>query len=320
MKNLNFLFVLLTISAINVNAQFRVLSNGEARLWTNNMGPWDNTMITFTNHSKSKAYVVERNGTHNFYVRGDGNCYSKGYHTISDIRSKENIDTIKDALEKIKFLNGIKFNYKQFDNPPRSLRHSNNDSINVNKPVHNRESGFIAQEVEKILPEAIDTLENGYKTINYDALIPLLVEAIKEQQANIKTLQTIVNSQEQDLISLKNKYKECCNIKPKLKKASNNISNTNNEPYKDYVELFQNTPNPFTSDTQIDFYIPKNTEKARLIIHNMQGVEVKTYSINNCGKSSIIINGSTLTAGMYLYSLLVDDNIIDTKRMLLTNE
>jgi hypothetical protein len=49
--------------------------------------------------------------------------------------------------------------------------------------------GFIAQEVEKIIPEVVDTNEDGLKFINYNGLIPVCIEAIKEQQNQINQLQ-----------------------------------------------------------------------------------------------------------------------------------
>ena len=59
------------------------------------------------------------------------------------------------------------------------------DCIDTNKPS----IGLIAQEVEKIIPEVIETDVNGYKTVNYDALIPILIESIKNHEKRIKLLE-----------------------------------------------------------------------------------------------------------------------------------
>ena len=56
--------------------------------------------------------------------------------------------------------------------------------------------GLIAQEVEKVLPEIVITRENGIKAVNYEGVIPLLVEAIKEQQSTIENLKDRINKLE----------------------------------------------------------------------------------------------------------------------------
>ena len=55
-----------------------------------------------------------------------------------------------------------------------------------------------------------------------------------------------------------------------------------------------------------------------MIFYDMSGVQLRSYPIIQMGESSIIINANDLTAGMYLYSLIADGQVIDTKRMILT--
>jgi hypothetical protein len=87
--------------------------------------------------------------------------------------------------------------------------------------------------------------------------------------------------------------------------------------YQEKAILYQNTPNPFSSNTEISCYLPEITQQALIYIYNLQGVELKSYSITQVGLNTIIINGSELSAGMYLYTLVVDNGVIDTKRMIL---
>jgi len=91
------------------------------------------------------------------YLQGDVIAYA-----TSDKRLKINATPIDSALEKVKKLSGIKFEWA-----PES-GHSGEDY------------GVIAQDVEKVMPEIVVTRENGYKAIRYEKLIPLLIEAIKE--------------------------------------------------------------------------------------------------------------------------------------------
>lgn len=95
----------------------------------------------------------------------------------SDVRFKKNILPIDTPLQKVLQLRGVTFDWKTKDFPSRMFS-------------ENRAVGFIAQEVEQVLPELVKT-ENtaeGYKSVQYDKVVALLVEAMKEQQKQINRL------------------------------------------------------------------------------------------------------------------------------------
>ena len=78
------------------------------------------------------------------------------------------------------------------------------------------------------------------------------------------------------------------------------------------------TSSPNTSyKTTID-YIPENAKAAKLCIYNLQGAQIKQIAIAERGEGIQAILGAELTAGMYLYALIVDGKEIDVKRMILT--
>lgn len=85
---------------------------------------------------------------------------------FSDKLLKENIRPIENALEKVKQLDGKTYNFT-----------FKNSQI--------KDAGVIAQDVEKILPEAVGQ-RNGYKTVNYEAIIALLINAVKELSAKVE--------------------------------------------------------------------------------------------------------------------------------------
>tara|TARA_B100000927_G_scaffold166209_1_gene133930 strand:- start:1136 stop:2341 length:1206 start_codon:yes stop_codon:yes gene_type:complete len=100
----------------------------------------------------------------------NGNITAFG--STSDIRLKENVEVIPDALDKVKQLKGITFNYKKDGK---------------------KSTGLIAQDLEKVLPEAVYETsdvddEDKHLAIRYGNTVGLLVEAIKEQQEQIETL------------------------------------------------------------------------------------------------------------------------------------
>ena len=100
--------------------------------------------------------------------------------STSDIRLKENIKPIEDSLTKISTISGVEYDWKE-----------------EFKQVHGYEGhdvGVIAQEIEQALPEAIRTNESGYLSVRYEKIIPLLIQAIKEQQKQIDELKYLLSS------------------------------------------------------------------------------------------------------------------------------
>jgi hypothetical protein len=102
----------------------------------------------------------------------------------SDVRYKKNIKPVSNALDKVNRMDGVYYEWKQEAFPG----HGFNDE---------RQVGFIAQDLEQIVPELVHTDSEGYKTVNYAAITVVLVEAIKEQQEMIKSLQAELTAMQQ---------------------------------------------------------------------------------------------------------------------------
>ena len=93
----------------------------------------------------------------------------------SDERLKDNITPIKNSLEKVGQLKGYEFDW--------------NDKQEV---YEGHDVGVIAQEVEKVVPEIVETREHdGYKAVKYEKLVPLLINAINELKAEVEELKSI---------------------------------------------------------------------------------------------------------------------------------
>ena len=101
----------------------------------------------------------------------------------SDKRLKENIIPIPGALDKVMKLNGVFFDWI-------SLTEEQEIHIHGNKGA---DVGIIAQEIEKVLPQVVTTRDNGYKAVNYEKIVALLIEAIKDQQLEIETIKRKIN-------------------------------------------------------------------------------------------------------------------------------
>ena len=115
------------------------------------------------------------------FTGGRGISVDGEVYKTSDIRFKKNISTINNALNNVLRLRGVNFEWNRDKYPDIGFSEGNN-------------IGFIAQEVEPFFPEAISTDKDGYKSVAYSSIIPVLVEAIKEQQKIIEKQQNDINS------------------------------------------------------------------------------------------------------------------------------
>ena len=82
--------------------------------------------------------------------------------------------------------------------------------------------------------------------------------------------------------------------------------------------LLQNSPNPFDAETVIQMTLPDDVGTATVMIYNLEGKQMKNIQLAERGDVTVKISGNELAAGMYLYSLIADGKVVDTKRMVLT--
>jgi hypothetical protein len=114
------------------------------------------------------SYTLEVGGT----IWANGATISSGSTTWSDVRYKKNIEPLQNALADVLKMQGVKYSWKIDDFP----------GLNFPK---GEQVGVIAQEIEKIVPELVYTGPDGYKSVSYEKLTPILIEAIKDQQHTI---------------------------------------------------------------------------------------------------------------------------------------
>ena len=104
-------------------------------------------------------------------------------YATSDRRLKENIKPIDSALCKVIGVSGNTFDWKELTKEEKLVIHGNEGP----------DVGVIAQEIEEVLPEAVTTRESGYKAVNYEKIVPLLIEAIKDLTNKVEKLETKIN-------------------------------------------------------------------------------------------------------------------------------
>ncbi|HTK81664.1 MAG TPA: tail fiber domain-containing protein [Bacteroidota bacterium] len=106
-------------------------------------------------------------------------CATGTIGSCSDMRYKKDISPLSSSLTKVLSLRGVSYNWRS-------------DEFSEKNFTKDRQIGLIAQEVEKLYPEVVQTDANGYKSVDYGRLTPVLIEAIKEQQKEIDDLKAMI--------------------------------------------------------------------------------------------------------------------------------
>lgn len=110
-----------------------------------------------------------------FRVEEDGDVKAKRFIETSDVRHKRNIAPLEGVLDKVMTLRGVNFEWR--DTEPSQT---------------GKRIGMIAQEVERVIPEAIVTNADGYKGIAYSDLVALLVESVKAMYTKLNEQQAVI--------------------------------------------------------------------------------------------------------------------------------
>jgi len=241
---------------------------------------YSNTIVIGSeiNNPRSAIYPIPNgSGTIGIWDRQFLNIYGNYHYAntvllTSDQRLKENFRTIENQLDKLLKMTGQKYDFisQRLDTIKENVENQNGLILEKNR------LGFIAQDLEQILPEAVlYSKEEDRYYIDYNAIIPVIVEGMKEQQQIILDLKNKIASIEAN----------CCTNN--LKSAS---IPTGAMPDKNTAQLSQNIPNPFNNETRIDCFIPEDSGNSILYIYNMNGTQLQQYSINGTGEQSVTIS------------------------------
>ncbi len=216
----------------------------------------------------------------------DGNLTTYGLYNLSDMRLKSNVNPLsllskeQSPLAKLQNLEVIEYYLTR---------------PSTKKVSDKRHYGVSAQALQEIYPDLVREGQDGYLTVNYVELVPLLLRSIQE---------------------LKQELDE---VKGEAKAMTRSVSDETadfNAAAKNNV-LYQNTPNPFKEQTVIRFNLAEDVRDASICIFDMTGKTLKKFPISS-GMDSVSIGGYELGEGMFLYSLVVNGQVIDTKRMVIS--
>ena len=197
---------------------------------------------------------------------------------ISDAIYKEKVSPINNPLEIVSKLDGKTYNWKVSSFPELNFDNS-------------LQYGLIAQEVETVMPTIVHTDDLGRKSVNYTAIIPVLIEAIKQQQEQIIALQDQLNSsfqkQNSDLINLKN------------------------------TKIISVSPNPSSDVIVISLNIEETVQDAKIVVYDLNGKIMSSLNIkernNDISKS---LQKDNFGSGTYIVSLYINGKSLDSKKII----
>lgn len=227
-----------------------------------------------------------------------GNIYINGAFHASDRRFKKNIRKIRQPMDILEELRGVTYEFRVEEFEERSF-------------IAGQHYGLIAQELEAVLPELVRNREDGYKAVNYEGVIPLLIEGVKEQQSEIDELKNTVSRQEAQIERL------TALVEQLMGKETDRNGENQGASAPGQGALDQNRPNPFHESTEVTYYIPASTRTAQVQIAAADGKVLDRIDIDQRGTGRLNIHRNSYPAGTYFYSLILDGRAVDTLRMVL---
>lgn len=214
----------------------------------------------------------------------------------SDRRFKKDIRMISNSLDMVRQLHGATYTFDRGGFPDRNFSGG-------------KQYGFIAQELEKVIPEVTLLNSDGYYAVNYTMLIPVLTEAIKEQDSVVTAQASLITTQAGEIARLNAEMQELRNMVMDIKSGGSTGAATG-------YRLEQNTPNPFGNTTQIAYAMPANTAGASINVYDLNGRLLQTFALS-APEGWVTINAADFPGGIYIYDLLVHGRQMEVKRMVL---
>lgn len=249
-----------------------------------------------------------------------GKPTSSTWSITSDIRTKTNITNYTHGLDLVRLVRLISYQYNGV----------------ANTPAGENGVGVIAQEFQQIFPNSVKPFSSGsdssesepYLGVDLHELFIANVAAVQQldksvtakdsiSKAKTDSLSQIISTLQNQLNQLSDKINSCCSIGENRTSQINSSKIVTDVKLTDAqsIVLEQNVPNPFAEQTSINYYLPEGTQKAQLLFYNSQGRLIQSTDLIQKGKGTVNVFASDLSNGIYTYTLVVDEKVIETKKM-----
>lgn len=259
------------------------------------------------------------------------NLRVNGVNITSDARLKENIKSLENPLSLLNNINGVTYTYRiseiqKYREPDKSkftnilATQANGEGMGsqlssntamTDKEINDKQYqneltkkevedanrkrvGFLAQDIQKVLPELVQTDENGVMSIDYIGFIPIIVESIKEIQKTIDNQNEIIND-------LQNRLSE---------KESSSLLRSTNSSTGDGASL--NKAKLYNGEAAtVSYKLNRSFTTANLQIFDVTGKLLKNIKLE-IPENTINMNSNELGYGTFIYALVVDGQKMDT--------
>ena len=221
-----------------------------------------------------------------YKLRVNGSAFATGIWIGSDQRYKDNIQTLGNALQKVLALRGTEYTFRT-----QEFKDMNFDA--------GKQIGFIAQEMKQVLPELVMEDATGYHAVNYQGLVPVLVEAIKEQHAVIAEKETRIAALEDRLARIEAALGLAADRQPVVEKTAAVTATV--------------SPNPTSGLVTVRLSNTASAKSITVRILDSAGREVASRSA--VGEGSIQFDLSQFPVGMYVAQVVADGKVLSADKV-----
>ena len=310
----------LLASASSINAQLIIRNGGHAEIGHDPFDPVPEGLNPNYYNWLDTTTVLKVFGNYGEYAAGgyisfgDQLLRNSFNVNVGELRFKENVEPVEGVLSTLENLEAVSYTLKN-DYAKQCRTGINNMPILTDKDSRDKDFfdqfyakqeqgderyGFLAQNVKEVFPQLVHTDNSGYMYVDYIGLIPILVQSINELKAKVEELSEDRGTDNAPLLAAQ--------LAAQNEVGASMVA----------AKLYQNSPNPWSSETVIRYSLPQGVSKADIYIYDMQGAQLKSIQAQGRGENQVTITARDLKAGMYIYALVADGTLIDSKKMILT--
>ena len=276
-----------------------------------------------TNHAYYFSYPTNIQGMYAAYFVGStnlsGRTTAQEIYIPADESLCDNVESVEtrdglSTLDNLMQMNVLEFNMKSREKTevPKDGEEMTEeikkayDSMKKDEAemFSRRHFGLSAKELQQIYPNLVMKGQDGYLYVNYTELVPVLIRSIQELKAELDE----VKGKNDDVVKSR---------AATFDNGETSIVSSDATSIPIEGTLAQNTPNPFSERTTIHFTLPKNAQNAFIYIFDMSGKMHRQIPVTP-DMQSVTIEGYELRAGMYIYSLIIGGQEVQTRRMILS--